>query len=168
MAEKLSEDKIERIVEMYDSGLTIQYITDELEINRGVVYRYLKEANSMDIPPEVSARSLIRLSEEQKENIVKYYKEGMAVDDILLTVGCSKPTLYEYVSREGLSRKKDPDLVKKVYNLHGTNGVTVADIVRVTGLSTATVYRYVRERKAELEQIEKDRAERMGWDTKEG
>lgn len=82
-----------------------------------------------------------RLTAEQKADIVRLYKQGVVVEDIMIAVGCSKPTAYKYIKKAELSREIPEDNVQEAIRLYKESDLTVAEICRRTNISKPTFYR---------------------------
>lgn len=147
MARALSETLINMIVKLYEEGMPITHIAEELRLDKVTVHKYLKKTGVKGVDPEYSQKSASRLTDTQKIKIINLYKSGVSVGDIMEQVGCSAPTLYTYLHKEGLSRKLNEEQVERAVYLYTKQKRKVADIAEETGLSTATIYRKIKEYK---------------------
>lgn len=148
MARAISQTLVKMMVELYEGGMPIIHIADELRLDKVTVHKYLELAGAKEVDPEYSKKSGSRLSDTQKKQIVNLYKRGMTIDHIVEQVGCSAPTLYTYIRKEGLTRQISDDTAITAVRMRIHDNKPVSDIARVTGLSVATIYRRIRDYKA--------------------
>jgi DNA invertase Pin-like site-specific DNA recombinase len=141
MAKATEPKKVQAIRELWEAEMSPKEIAEVMGLNVSTIHRILVKIGARE-PDKASGK---RLTPEQKVDILKLYQEGMTVDDICETVGCSKPTLYRYIRMAGLSREIPEDAVTKAIRLYRETDLPVPAICEQTGISKATFYRRLRQ-----------------------
>ena len=98
--EPTSEEQIE---DMYLDYKSTQEIADEVGVHRMTIDRHLKKKNMF---------SSMRLSEDEKEEIIEKYKEGLTIVDICNNIGCCRDTVTKVI--------KNYERINKARRLLGT------------------------------------------------
>lgn len=147
MAKPISKTIINMMIELYNKGMPITHIADELRVDKVTVHKYLNETGTKEVDPELSKKAGNRLTDTEKVQIINMYKAGMEIEHIMETVGCSAPTLYTYLRREGLTRKIGDKVSAEAVRLVVNQKMPVKQVAERTGLSVPTVYRRVRDYK---------------------
>jgi transposase-like protein len=139
----LTENKKQEMVRLYQEGMPIRHIAKELNVNASTVHRNLNKMGVKEVDVTKRKASAHRLTEESKALIVEMYKRGDRVEDIMKTVGCSRPTVYIHVENAGLKGSRDftEEQVNEAIQLYIDGQLTMTQIVRETGMSKATIYR---------------------------
>lgn len=133
------EDK-ERILDLYTAGVPITEIAVQVGLNKKTIFYWLRKFGvKPDVKDTVNARK--RLTPEQIEEIIKLYKEGMAVADIRDTTGATIDTIYRHTRKLGLSRSLDGAPHSKAIKMYLEEGYTVDQVLEATGIARATFFR---------------------------
>lgn len=139
MAKAISEETAKAIKGLYTSGMSAREVAETLGVNVTTVYRSLDRAGI-----EREKKSAVRLTDAQKVKIIELYRDGETLESICKQVGCSKPTLYRYINKTGLTRATDEQAVSKAIELYRDTLMPVAEICRKTGITKPTFYRWLR------------------------
>lgn len=141
----MNQNKQEAI-QMYRNGLeNVQEIARELQLSPVAVYKYLQEETA-------------KARQERNEQVVKLYKEGMMIDEILEKVGISVGTLYKILRDEEVElrtdtykeRAMDDDKIVEMY----INREPVYKILEESKRSGSYLYRLLRRREIPLRQAQ--------------
>ncbi|KOO48964.1 helix-turn-helix domain-containing protein [Viridibacillus arvi] len=130
-------NKMKAIRELWDAKMTPKEIAEVMGLHVATIHRILVRIGAKEKNEQVSKR----LTAEQKEDIVKLYQEGMTIEEIMDTVGCSKPTIYSYVNKAGLSRDIPKETIDTAIDLYINQKMVVPEILKKVGISKATFYR---------------------------
>lgn len=128
--------KVEAIRGLWESEMSATEIAEVMGLNVTTIHRILVRIGARE-----ATTAPKRLTTEQKVDILKLYQEGMTVQDIMDTVGVSKPTVYKYVNEAGLSREIPQDAVAEAIRLYRESDLEVSVICERTGISKPTFYR---------------------------
>jgi DNA invertase Pin-like site-specific DNA recombinase len=137
MAKATSPKKVEAIRGLWEAEMSPSEIAEIMGLNVSTIHRILVRIGARE--PDKSSGN--RLTTEQKVDILRLYQEGMTVEEIMATVGCSKPTVYKYVHQAGLSREITEEAIEKAIQLYMAGQLTVSEICEKTGMSKPTFYR---------------------------
>lgn len=150
----ISDTLQELIVEMFDSGQSIYYIADTVNLDRNTVYKYLLREGRVEPDPEVIENSRKRYTEEERARVVRLYNEGVPVRDISEQTGMSIPSIYNHVRKNKVNLRTTPqkDLDKAV-KWYVEKRYLVQDILDKTGVPRASFYRELKKRRANGEDI---------------
>ena len=102
---QLSQDKVNLLVSLYQSGKTIKQIQEETGVNKDTISAYLKE-NGLS----VGSRGK-RLDKEIVEEIISKYLSGCSICNIASDTGIGRRTVSRYINiylaNNGMERRND-------------------------------------------------------------
>lgn len=90
---KISSDRKEKAIKLYNSGMSVKEIAKELGITERPVYVYLD-----GLLNKYSNSERLKISSVRKEEAIKLYNSGMKIDDIVKELGISKRQIYFYIN----------------------------------------------------------------------
>lgn len=123
---------------MYDDGKTCNEIARHFEVHHDVARRIILKAH-----PEMTALSgkkFVRVSQADKDKILKLFQDGMLNGDIAKLTGHSKTTVERIVGHvPGKSYKKNNDEVIEHIHTCWTLGESLRSTSRKLNRATSTI-----------------------------
>lgn len=92
---KILDGDYEKIVDMYNSGMTQQEIADVYSCSKHTIHMFMKRMN-VDVRPN-------GFTEEDAENMYVMYQDGMSMDDIAKKFNSCRHTVGRVLKRYGFS-----------------------------------------------------------------
>lgn len=107
MGSKITVEKIDRMVEMYNTGLSAQAIAIELDSKAQTVTKYLRERGIEIRGPKR------KLTEDDKIEICRLYAAGTSCPKIAEQFGVSNALVLRYLEQAGIDRRCAEDAHRK-------------------------------------------------------
>lgn len=98
----LSEDQIDKIIELYKSGLSYDRIQDETGIDANKIKRTLKEYNVQLRPHKTGEEIRREFTPEEEAEIVNAYNNGIGLTTIAKMYNCSPTPTKNMLKRKGV------------------------------------------------------------------
>ena len=142
---------LEKIIELWNEGKTIEEVANEFQLTKGTLYSYLDKGRKKGLKVRDGRKdgTKHRESEERAKKIVELWNSGLSIDEISNQLGISKSTIDKTLSqarKQGLiirdrikkvdieSEKRDKKIVE-LWNL----GFSRAEISNQLGISKGTI-----------------------------
>lgn len=132
---KLSEGKIQRIVELARNGLSIYQIANETGHDWNTVKKWLERSK---LEPE--SRNYFEFTDKEIEFLGKHYNFDMTVEQIAEVINHSPGTIQHKANHLGLTGPRKKLDITQVRELHD-KGYTVKEMASCLSISSTPVYR---------------------------
>lgn len=145
----ITKEIVNKMVSLYNQGMPIVNIADKLRVDKTTVHKYLNKVGAKTVAKEVSEQAASRLTDAQRDKLIKLYKQGMPINEMVETLGISGDAIYRQVRKEGLNRGVPKEAVDEALNLYVKQKLDVAEVLERTGLSRATFFRRLKKYREE-------------------
>lgn len=149
MARKISKNIVDMMITLYNKGVPIVDIAEQLDVNKSTVHKYLNKTGTKKVEYFDSIQAGMRLTDKQKQQIVDLYKQGIKVQEIAEQVQTSIDAIYRHINKIGLKRGVPDEVVKEALYLYTIQKLSVAEVLERTGMSQPTFYRKLKKYKEE-------------------
>lgn len=149
MAKPIPKSIVDMMITLYNKGVPIVDIAEQLNVNKSTVHKYLNKTGTKEVEYFDSVQAGMRLTANQKEQILQLYKDGVKVQEIADQVETSVDAIYRHIRKEGLKRGVPDEVVKEALYLYTIQKLTVAEVLERTGMSQPTFYRKLKKYKEE-------------------
>ncbi len=142
----------EEIPALLEAGYTIKLISQELNINKSTIVKWLKE-NRKDGIVKYRHDNNIRISAKDKEEHVekiqilrKFFADGGTISEAIKIYNMSPSTLYNWIKKYNLKTQKkiSHDKMKECIEQFMALKLSLTEMSKQLGLAKVTVARYIR------------------------
>ena len=102
LLDTMSDEDLEKVVEMYNSGLRIKDVCVEFDISTNTLYQLL---DKLGIPPRTQTKDALLASERRDEEAVRMYKDGWALWFIEEATSVNQMRIYKSLHRRGVQTR---------------------------------------------------------------
>lgn len=111
---ELSREQINRIIELYQSGMTQKRIGREMGIDENKIRRTLQAEKVKAREPK---EYLIMFNKEESKEIIELYKGGLNQNELAEKYGCSKKAIANVLKRNNIV-KRTPSEAYRTYSIN--------------------------------------------------
>lgn len=152
-----SAERVQRFIELYESGAYTCDIANELGIARGTVYEWAarykpnKEARKHT---KKRHRTVTYETDVRVRRVVELYEAGVHHLQISAEVGVSTPTIYQWARRYADHTKREQVKERRVSEALKLykQGTSAKDVAPMFGVSESTIYLWAQREQAKAEQ----------------
>lgn len=146
MVNPISDEKKKAIIDLYNDGTPVAKITEQLSLDKGTIYKYLRLEGVYKQDINHARKSSKRLSVDDREKLLKLYDEGMPVAEISEKLGIAIPSIYGHVRNAGKSRVTPKSTIQKAVDMYNSNQFSVQEVLDKTGVTRSTLYRNLKKK----------------------
>ena len=148
------EDRLKKIMELAEDGLSSQQIGAALGLSKNYVYKWVQRKFNMSLPQlrkqlNVKQKRTYKnenAREELKNKMSKYFAEGLGIVEVARMLGLSKIMTIYYKKIFNLKTKKQiaQESLSKIVPVLIKQGYTPRKIAEKVGLSASTITRWLK------------------------
>lgn len=110
---KVCDDKEELIAEAFESGVSLEDISQKVGCSKNTIYLKLKDMRLARDSQNIKRKSLLN---NQENTIRQLYEKGLSGTAIAELMGVSYPSLYEFIHRKQFERR--PSVHRSIFDGH--------------------------------------------------
>jgi Mn-dependent DtxR family transcriptional regulator len=147
LVEKLTDDVVSKIIELFKQGKSLVEIEKELGISQNTILKYLKQAASKGLI-DYTSKDISPLTEEEIAKIIELFKQGKSLVEIAKELGISQLTVIRQLKKaasKGLIDYTPKDIsplteeeIAKIIELF-KQGKSLKEISKELGIGQSTV-----------------------------